>query len=145
MNFIVLFPFLIKYYHILFIIILCGTIFQEHGQCLFIGLAARSLFVSYCFPFLFFLSMGWCCGVGVFGLIGCQSLSPSLALPTSFNNNNNNIILFWLGCDRPPGLLLFVPAVLFFTVEIPCIRSFLWSPLKLPSDLTFYYLLWRVI
>ena len=27
---------------------------------------------------------------GVFGLIGCKSLSLSLALPTSFNNNNNN-------------------------------------------------------
>ena len=44
---------------------------EEQGQCLFIGLAARSLFVSYCFPFLFFHSMGWCCGVGGFGLIGC--------------------------------------------------------------------------
>ena len=50
----------------------CGTGgFQEQGQCLFIGLAACSLFVSYCFPFLFFLSMGWCCEVGVIGLIGC--------------------------------------------------------------------------
>ena len=28
-------------------------------------------FVSYCFPFIFFHSMGWWCGVGVFGLIGC--------------------------------------------------------------------------
>ena len=45
--------------------------FQEQGQCLFIGLAARSLFFSCCFPFLFFHSMGWCCGVGVSGLIGC--------------------------------------------------------------------------
>ena len=41
------------------------------GPMPFIGLAARSLFVSYCFPFLFFHSMGWCCGVGVFGLRGC--------------------------------------------------------------------------
>ena len=41
------------------------------SQCLFIGLAARSLFISCCFPFLFFHSMGWCRGVGVFGLIGC--------------------------------------------------------------------------
>ena len=41
------------------------------------------------FPFdLFFLSIGWYCGAGVFGLIGCISLSLSLALPTSFNNNN---------------------------------------------------------
>ena len=48
----------------------CGTGgFQEQGQCLFIGLAARSLFFSCCV--LFFHSVGWCCGVGVFGLIGC--------------------------------------------------------------------------
>ena len=40
--------------------------------------------------FLFFLSIGWYCEAGVFGLIGCISLSLSLALPTSFNNNNNN-------------------------------------------------------
>ena len=32
--------------------------------------------------------MGWYCGAGVFGLIGCRSLSLNLALPTSFNNNN---------------------------------------------------------
>ena len=42
------------------------------------------------FPYLFFLSIGWYCGVGVFGLIGCISLSLSIALPTSFNNNKNN-------------------------------------------------------
>ena len=42
------------------------------------------------FPFLFFRSIGWYCGAGVFGLIRCRSLSPSLALPTSFNNNINN-------------------------------------------------------
>ena len=40
--------------------------------------------VSCCFPFLYFHSVGWCCGVGVFGLIRCQLLSPSLALPTFF-------------------------------------------------------------
>ena len=39
---------------------------------------------------LFFLSIGWYCGPGVFGLIGCISLSLSLALPTFFNNNSNN-------------------------------------------------------
>ena len=42
--------------------------------------------------FLFFLSLGWYCGAGVFRLIWCISLSPSLALPTFFNNNNNNNI-----------------------------------------------------
>ena len=40
------------------------------------------------FPFFFFHSMGWYCGAGVFRPIGCLSLSPSLALPTFFNNNN---------------------------------------------------------
>ena len=39
---------------------------------------------------LFFLSIGWYCGAGVFGLIGCISLSPSLVLLTFFNNNNND-------------------------------------------------------
>ena len=32
------------------------------------------------FPFLIFLSIGWYCGAGVFGLIGCIPLSLSLAL-----------------------------------------------------------------
>ena len=40
------------------------------------------------FPFHFFLSIGWCCGAGVYGLIGCISLSLSLPLTTYFNNNN---------------------------------------------------------
>ena len=39
------------------------------------------------FPFFFFLSTGWYCGAGV---LACRLLTPSLALPTSFNNNNNN-------------------------------------------------------
>ena len=38
----------------------CGTGgLQEQGQCLFIGLDARSLFVSCRFPFLFFQSSCW--------------------------------------------------------------------------------------
>ena len=41
------------------------------GSMPFIGLVARSLFVSWYFPFLFFHSMGWYCGAGVFRLIGC--------------------------------------------------------------------------
>ena len=61
---------------------LCGTIlmtpysmvwdsgFQEHGQCLSIGLAARSLFVSCCFFFLFVHSICWYSGAGVIILIG---------------------------------------------------------------------------
>ena len=39
------------------------------------------------FPFLFFLSIGWYCGADVFRLIGCISLSLSLALPSFLNNN----------------------------------------------------------
>ena len=35
-------------------------------------------------------SIGWYCGAGVFRLVGCTSLSLSLALSTFFNNNNNN-------------------------------------------------------
>ena len=42
------------------------------------------------FFFLFFLSIGRYCGAGVFGLIGCISLSISLALPTFFTTKNNN-------------------------------------------------------
>ena len=42
------------------------------------------------FPFLFLLSNGWYFEAGVFGLAGCRSLSPSLSLPTSFNNDDNN-------------------------------------------------------
>ena len=68
----------------------CGNRwFQVQGQCLSIDLADCSLFVYYYFPFLFFYSMGWYCGAGVFGLIGCKSLFPSLALPKLFNNKNN--------------------------------------------------------
>ena len=34
------------------------------------------------------------------------------------------IIIFWLGCDRPSGLLLFVPAVLFFILTpLFCVSS----------------------
>ena len=40
------------------------------------------------FRFLFFLSIGWYCGAGIFWLTGCRSLSPSLNCYA--NNNNNN-------------------------------------------------------
>ena len=45
--------------------------FHEQIQCLFIGLVAHSLLISCCVPFLVFHSMGWYCGAGIFGLIGC--------------------------------------------------------------------------
>ena len=52
----------------------------------------KLLYPNYSLPlfflFLFFLSIGWYCGAGVFGLIGCTSPSLSLALPIFINNNN---------------------------------------------------------
>ena len=45
--------------------------FKSRANAFFFGLAACSPFVSSCFPFLFFHSMCWYCGAGVFGLIGC--------------------------------------------------------------------------
>ena len=77
---------------------LCDPVFDGVG---FSGFKSRAnvfllaellapLFGSCCFPFLFFHSLGCYCLAGVFGLIGRESLSPSLALPTYFNNNNNN-------------------------------------------------------
>ena len=48
---------------------------------------SRQLF----FPFSsFYQLIDINCRAGVFGLIGCISLSVSPALPTSFNNNNND-------------------------------------------------------
>ena len=70
----------------------CGTgEFQEQGQCFSIGLCMLlyPFLSSTIVPFLFILSIGWYCAAGVFGLIGCRSLSLSLAPTTSFNNNNN--------------------------------------------------------
>ena len=50
---------------------------QEQVHCLFIGLCTRSLFVYCCFQFLFFRSMCWYCGAGVFGLNVLIALSQS--------------------------------------------------------------------
>ena len=44
-------------------------------------------FLSTIFPFSYFPCIGWYCGAGVFGLIGCQSLSSGLALTDFFNIN----------------------------------------------------------
>ena len=63
--------------------------FKSRVNASLLAQAALSLLVSSTL-FLFFLSIGWYCGVGVFGLIGCISLSPSLALLTFYNNNNDN-------------------------------------------------------
>ena len=45
------------------------------------------------FPLLFLFLDRLVVWAGVFGLIGCQSQSPDLALPIFFNNNNNNKVL----------------------------------------------------
>ena len=57
----------------------------------FVGLSNSLPTIVYYFSFSL-LSTGWYSGAGVFGLIGCTSLSLSLALSTTFNNNNNNNI-----------------------------------------------------
>ena len=70
----------------------CGTGgFQEQGQCFFCLSCSIPTIVFYfsLSPSFCLYSIGWYCGAGFFGLIGCLSLSLSLALLTSFNNNNN--------------------------------------------------------
>ena len=65
--------------------------FKSRASVFLLSKAALSLLLySTIYPFLFFRSVGWYCEAGFFGLIGCISLSLSLALPTSFNNSNNN-------------------------------------------------------
>ena len=67
--------------------------FKSRANSSLLAQAALSLlWSSTLFPFLFFLSIGWYCGAGVFGLIRCISLSLRIPLPTFFNNTNNNIL-----------------------------------------------------
>ena len=40
------------------------------------------------FPYLFYRSIGWYCGAGVFGLIGCVSLSQPCTADLFLNNDN---------------------------------------------------------
>ena len=58
--------------------------FKSMATAIFISLSNSFHFVFYCFPFLFIFSLAWYCGTGLFGQMGCQSLSPSPALPTFF-------------------------------------------------------------
>ena len=59
--------------------------------------SCSTLFVSYSFPILFFHSMVWYCGAGVFGLIGCGTCHMAyiitfyIFLPSL---NNNTIFIF---------------------------------------------------
>ena len=65
--------------------------FKSGANAFLLALDALSLLLSSTiFPFLFIQSIGWYCGAGVFGLIGCLSLSLSHALSIFFNDNNNN-------------------------------------------------------
>ena len=81
----------------------CGTILLHPYSMVWDWLVSRAVtvilylsnlvatfYVFYGFHFLFFVSIGWYCGAGVFGLIGCKSLSPRIAFPTTFNKKNNN-------------------------------------------------------
>ena len=81
--------------------------FQKHGQCFFIGLSSSIPTIDFFdFPLsLLSVYIGWYCLAEVFGLIGCTSLSLSLAMRTSFNNNicnnnnnsyNNNVIMIYI-------------------------------------------------
>ena len=88
----------------------CGTSgFQEQGQYFFIGLTCSiPSIVFYSFS-LYLLSVyrlvlwGW--GLRTDNLIGCISLSLSLALPTLFHNNNNHS---W---NPPPGYYFWNPVL----------------------------------
>ena len=64
--------------------------FQEQGQCFLIGLSCSLTTIVLYYFYLSFLFFMINCGAGVFGLIGCNAPTLSLALPTFFNNNNNN-------------------------------------------------------
>ena len=72
------------------------SLWNDYGDHVFYGVGLASFKSSpivlcfYYLPFLYSLSMGWCCVAGVLELIGCKSLSPSLASPTTLNNNGNN-------------------------------------------------------
>ena len=64
--------------------------FKSRANVVSIGLSCSiPTILFYSFSLSLFLSIGWYCGAGVFGLIGCISLSLSLALPTFLSNNNN--------------------------------------------------------
>ena len=65
--------------------------FTYRANCFFIGLSCSIPDTAfYYFSLSLLLSIDWYSGAGVYGLIGCISLSLNLAMPTSFNNNNNN-------------------------------------------------------
>ena len=64
--------------------------FQEQANAFFICL---SCWLPLCLQLFSIFFKGLYCEAVVFRLIGCKSLSPSRAFPTTFNNNNNKIII----------------------------------------------------
>ena len=62
--------------------------FKSRANVSLLVLAALSVFVLYYFSLSLLLSIGWYCVAGVFGQVGCVSLSPCVALTTSVNNTN---------------------------------------------------------
>ena len=78
----------------------CGTDgFQGQSQCFCFVLSCSLIFCLLLFSISLLLSIGWYCGAWVFGLTGCKSLSPSLAMHNN-NNNNNNTQTKTYGCFR---------------------------------------------
>ena len=63
--------------------------FKSRANVFFIGLSCSVLTIIFSFSLLFFLFIGCFCGVGVFGLIGCTSLSLTFTLPTFLHSNND--------------------------------------------------------
>ena len=73
--------------------------FKSRANSFFVGLAARSLFAFYCFSISLLSFYGLVLWSWDLRTDKEQSLSPSLALPTFFNNNNINlacsVFVFW--------------------------------------------------
>ena len=68
------------------------SLWNDLGDPVFDGVGLAGLIGGQCFPVgmicSFLPSMGWLCGVGVFGLIECPYSLP--ALHSGLQNNNNN-------------------------------------------------------
>ena len=75
------------------IVTLCWTGgLQEQSQCFPVGMICSFFFCLLLF-YIFLPSMGWLCGVGVFGLIECSHSLSALRSGLQFNNNLIIIII----------------------------------------------------
>ena len=81
--------------------------FKSRANAFLSTYAARAIFVNYCYRFLFFLSIGWYCGAGVFWLIGCKSLYPILSLVTFLIIIINIIYVFTISTALEENALAF--------------------------------------